>query len=391
MRVAFFHNLPSGGALKTLYEKISALESRGTKVSLYTFSTSEKDFLPLPKLSGEYWVEPIERAADLKSYVAVSEKLATRINGGSYDLVYVDKCQTVGAPSVLRYLSVPTVYYAHEPLGLGEYSRRRLSKARKVSLENLISKLTRLGERRVLKSEDRRNLLAATHVWTCSRFAADWIGEVYGLKPEPVYQGIDTNFLFPDSSVKKGNFLLSVGRLEERKGFHFVLEALSRIPASNRPDLKIVYDATEPGEKEKLIEEARVLGVNIEWLHRPAQNKLRELYRSASLVLGAAYEEPFGLTPLEAMACGTPVVVVDEGGYRESVVDGKTGRLLKRDAGLWAREIEALLKDERTRAVWGRAAAEMARSRWTWQEFVDKLNRLNKPEEIKANANHQDS
>jgi glycosyltransferase involved in cell wall biosynthesis len=242
-----------------------------------------------------------------------------------------------------------------------------------------------------LKAEDRKNMMAATKVWTCSRFAADWIREIYGREAEVVYQGIRRDFLFSHPLVKKEGFLLSVGRLEERKGFRFILEVLSRIPHPSRPELKIVYDAAEAAEKEKLMQLAHSLDVRVEWIYRPRQNELRDLYCKASLVLCAGYEEPFGLTPIEGMACGTPIIAVNEGGYRESVQDRKTGRLLKRDAGLWASEIEDLLKDDKTLTIWRMEAAETARSRWTWREFVDKLNQLSGLKGIKADAQHQTS
>ena len=54
MKLAVFHNLPSGGALRALYDKIRYLEERGHSVTLYTFTSAEEDFLPLPRLTGGF-------------------------------------------------------------------------------------------------------------------------------------------------------------------------------------------------------------------------------------------------------------------------------------------------------------------------------------------------
>jgi len=76
--------------------------------------------------------------------------------------------------------------------------------------------------------------------------------------------------------------------------------------------------------------------------------------------------EPFGLVPLEAMACGTPIVAVREAGVRETVRDGETGLLCERDPEEYARAVLALLDDERWRAEMGRRSRKHAIENWSW-------------------------
>ncbi len=240
----------------------------------------------------------------------------------------------------------------------------------------LLAKLRGLKKRDEIKNEDRRNLAAAPHLWTCSEFAGDWINRIYNRRAAVVYQGVNSQFFCPDPGVSKEKFVLSVGRIEPRKGFYFLAEVLAQIPQPQRPLLKIVYDAAEAAEKQRITRFAEERNLRIEWIYRPEQTELRSLYRRAAVLWCGGYEEPFGLTVLEAMACGTAAMAVDEGGYRESVLKGKTGLLLKRDAGLWAQEWQGLQKNLAHIRGWEAAAIQSAQARWTWQPFVDKLKRL---------------
>ncbi|MCI0480411.1 MAG: glycosyltransferase, partial [Candidatus Dadabacteria bacterium] len=87
-------------------------------------------------------------------------------------------------------------------------------------------------------------------------------------------------------------------------------------------------------------------GVELELIKGLDDVGLRNLYSRARLVALGYVVEPLGLVPLEAMACGTPVVAVKEGGFRETIRDGEVGLLVERDPGDMAAAITRLLTDE---------------------------------------------
>jgi glycosyltransferase involved in cell wall biosynthesis len=105
-----------------------------------------------------------------------------------------------------------------------------------------------------------------------------------------------------------------------------------------------------------------------------SDDELVRLYNQALLVAYTPIMEPFGFVPLEAMACGTPVVGVREGGVRETVMHEQTGLLADRDLPQLAAAIECLLSDAGKREAFGKRGREVALKQWRWDESVRQLN-----------------
>src|SRR5205823_1775237 len=110
------------------------------------------------------------------------------------------------------------------------------------------------------------------------------------------------------------------------KGHDLVLRALSRVPAAIRPRLRVIAPASP--DRDALAASARQLDVELAVESQLSDGDLATTYRQALATVCAARNEPFGLTALESMACGTPVVAIRDGGYPETVVDGETGLLV---------------------------------------------------------------
>ncbi|HEX5763304.1 MAG TPA: glycosyltransferase [Solirubrobacterales bacterium] len=166
--------------------------------------------------------------------------------------------------------------------------------------------------------------------------------------------------------------LLYLGRLVRRKGVGNVIEALPRMPgvefviAGGPPREALDRDP----EARRLAELAERHGVvdRVQMRGRVPRERLPELIRSADAVVSVPWYEPFGIVPLEAMACGVPVIASAVGGMIDSVVDGQTGiHVPPRDPERLAEAALDLLADRERCRAYGRAGAKRARRLYDWR------------------------
>jgi D-inositol-3-phosphate glycosyltransferase len=169
--------------------------------------------------------------------------------------------------------------------------------------------------------------------------------------------------------------LLVVSRLVERKGIGDVIAAMAMLPeaelvvAGGPPAGELAGDP-EARRLTALAERAGVAG-RVQLLGRVGRGDLPSLYRSADLVVNVPWYEPFGIVPLEAMACGVPVVASAVGGLVDTVVDGVTGaHVPPRRPGLLAAALAGLLADPERRADLGAAGSLRARRRYGWDRIA---------------------
>jgi len=131
-----------------------------------------------------------------------------------------------------------------------------------------------------------------------------------------VYPPVDTEFFCPDDTVPDVSMLI-VSALVPYKRIDLAIEASRSVGVP----LRIVGDGPERRRLERLA------GANVEFLGTRTDEEIRALYRRAAAVVLPG-EEDFGIAPLEAQACGRPVVALARGGALETVVDGVTGILV---------------------------------------------------------------
>ncbi len=199
---------------------------------------------------------------------------------------------------------------------------------------------------------------------TNSQHVARRIRRYYNRQASVVYPPIDTTFFQRDASAAPGNDArrecLIVSALVPYKRIETAIDAC-RIAGVN---LAIVGDGPDRGRLERAAAERGDSGSHVRFLGRLSDTDVRTAYQRAAAVLMPG-EEDFGIVPLEAQACGRPVVALARGGARETILDGETGVLVEEPGSeAFARGIRSALAHSFDPAAIRRHAEGFGRERF---------------------------
>lgn len=217
---------------------------------------------------------------------------------------------------------------------------------------------------------------------------------IAGRQTSVVPCGVDLNLFGPAAGVGATNrsgspgdsfHIATVGRLVPRKGVELVIRALGilRDEGTNDVELAIIGGGAgaadgsagcdEDPEAERLLGLAEELGVADQVKLRgqvPRESISAEICRAGAVVCTPWYE-PFGIVPLEAMACGVPVIAAAVGGLIDTVVDGRTGlHVPPQDPMAIAAAIMELKNDPQLAVALGRAGRRRVRDRYSWDRIA---------------------
>jgi D-inositol-3-phosphate glycosyltransferase len=205
-----------------------------------------------------------------------------------------------------------------------------------------------------------------------------------GVSPEE-FHPIDQRLARSRLGIEPGDHVvLSLGRLVPRKGVDTAIRAMARLRAEHGLESRLLVVGGESGEPDPAVtpEIGRLQGVareeGVEGLvtfvgHRDRES-LKYYYGAADVFVTTPWYEPFGITPLESMACGTPVVGSNVGGIKFSVRDGETGFLVPpRDPGAVAGRIAELRRNPKVAAMLSAQGVRRARDLFGWDGVAESL------------------
>ncbi|MGY2083210.1 glycosyltransferase [Blastococcus sp. SYSU DS0539] len=180
------------------------------------------------------------------------------------------------------------------------------------------------------------DLRAAARVHTLvanSRAVADRISDWWGRDAVVVHPPVDTEYYRPGPETSRENFFLLAGRLVPYKRPDLAVRAAKQAGVR----LVVAGDGRARAEVEQLA------GPDTTFVGRVDDDGLRDLFRRCRALLMPGVED-FGIVPVEAQACGAPVLAIDAGGARDSVVPGRTGVLVPAvpttdEVDVWARAL----------------------------------------------------
>lgn len=392
MKIALFHNLPSGGAKRAVFEWVRRL-AENHSIDVFSLSTADHVFCDIQPFAKQHTVfgfvshrlfespfgrlNQLQRWRDLGSLDAVNLRIAAEINSRGYDVLFAHTCKFTFVPAILQYTEFPSAYYLHEPFGPGferHFNRPYLRKDGWRKSLNRFDPLIKLYQHR-LSSIQKLSITKTKKLLANSHFTGECIQSIFGQPTTFCPLGVDLNDFYPIAGSSRGGYIVSVGEMSPRKGFDLVVESLGKIPSNQRPALKLACNRVNMDELGYLNSLAELNGVDMEVLIDLSIDQLRLLYNQARLCVYAPVKEPFGLVPLEAMACGTPVIGVREGGVPESVVHEYTGLLVERDVQQLSDSIQYLISKPELGSIYGRNGRDHVLKNWTWDQSVTLLEK----------------
>jgi glycosyltransferase involved in cell wall biosynthesis len=208
----------------------------------------------------------------------------------------------------------------------------------------------------LMRAWDRRTVATVNRFAANSTAVRERIARYYDRDADVIFPPVDTEFFAPSPDGRRQG-VLAFSRFIPYKRLDLAIEAAARA------GVPITVAGSGPAEADLRKFAARV-GADAHFEIRPTDERLRDLYRS-SLALIFPANEDFGIVPVEAQACGLPVIGIDQGGVRDTVIDGETGYRLRRpDVDLFAEAIRAVAQGPLDSVASRRNALRFSRERF---------------------------
>lgn len=351
MKIAMFYELDLGGARRVVFDFSKRL-NKSLDIDLYYVDSIEEKglnnicrnvfYYPFhPKLwKGKNWkIRLYKDTIELFKLYSLHKKIAHDIKLKKYDCIFVHPSKFTQAPFLLRFLENKCIYYCQEPLRMAydmDLSNLSFVKFHKKLYEFII--------RKIRKRIDLKNVKSASKVLANSKFSKGFIEKSYHVRAEVCYLGVDVN-VFKPLNIDKSYDVIFIGN--KGKSYSLLIDAIDFF--KQKPKIKTIF--REKGQS-------------------MSDKDLSVTYNRSKVLVALNKNEPFGLIPLEAMACGIPVIAVGEGGYNESIINNKTGFLIPRDSVELYNKINKVLSNEKLRMDLGKNARENIMKNWTWDKSV---------------------
>mgnify|MGYP002622436641 FL=1 len=371
------------------FEDQPASETVSDRVRLLRFPCGGKDFIPKEHLCDAIpeWVHNVNRFIE-------SKKLRyTFIDSHYWDA-------GIAGQAIANRFGIPHV---HTPHSIGAWKRDNMDGDAELNERNYNFK-QRIREEKIVY--DECDVLVATtapqrEMLLAGEYDAD------ARKVAVIPPGYDDTRFFPVSQASRnalkqeldaeGKIVLAIGRMAHNKGYDLLIRSMTsvfeRVPDAR---LMLAVGSTEPSTRElEQIEElralARTLGIEDRVLFRDyiPDDQLPDYYRIADVFALSSRYEPFGMTAVEAMACGTPTVVTTEGGLWQLVQWGQSALYANPfDPPAFGQAISTILQYPRIASQLARGGSQQARARFTWngvaQQILNVLSTVEDADAVKA-------
>lgn len=399
MKVAVWHNLPTGGGRRALAHQVRGLVDAGHRVRIWSPPSPESSFAPFdPRV--EQTTVPLRRANAPRAHDPLalyrrvtsarqnaahlfehSALCAAEIGEAGFEILLAHPCRFNTTTPIGRLVQVPSVLYLQEPnrslyeanphlpwIGLPEPTSGGLR------LRDRRDRLYDFFKNRMLRAIARAeydNARGYDRILVNSLYSRERVLAAYGIDARVCYLGIDTDVFRYDRRPRE-NLAIGVGAFVPAKNVDFVIRAIATIQ-TRRPRLIWVGNFADDGYLTSLRRLAERLAVDFVARTMVTDDELVDLLNRAGVFAYAPRLEPFGYAPLEAGACGLPVVAVAEAGIRETVFDQQNGLLVEPEPAAMGEAIQRILADDRLAAKLGDGGRTAVRTSWTLRAAAERL------------------
>ncbi|MBN2475414.1 MAG: glycosyltransferase [Pirellulales bacterium] len=356
------------------FENQPASEKVSDGVRILRFPCGGREFIPKEALCYKIpeWVSNVRRHVESK-----------RLRYAFIDSHYWDA--GLAGQALANHLQIPHV---HTPHSIGAWKRDNMQ-GDPAELERVYNFRHRIREEKVVY--DECDVVVATTPQQRDILVAGEY-DVPRKKIHVIPPGYDDTRFFPVSSASRlaikqdldlaGQIVLALGRMAKNKGYDLLLRAMT-VVFERVEDVRLLLavGSTEPNDDEiRQVEQlrrlAKELGIRDRVLFRDyiPDELLADCYRAADVFALSSRYEPFGMTAVEAMACGTPTVVTTEGGLWEQVTWGLEALYANPfDPEAFGHAIATVLMRPRVRDQLAKFGSQKARSRFTWTGVAQQL------------------
>lgn len=352
MKVVVWDDLPEGGAKRVVYEQIKGLSRQceviyvtNTVKSVFDFEKYATKMFRFEMGLSEFGglMRPLKELSYVNRVMRAYQKMARLVDGLHPNVVLIHPSMISQAPLIIRMINRPVVYFAHEwPRVVYEPKFHKLPPGFHGEYERI--------RRWFIKQIDLMSVRSADKVVTTSSYMKQVLSELYDRQFELLPPGVDLSTFCRPSRSKKQDYFLFLGEKEKINGYH------------------LLSDAIKVGMKIKFVTFKKTG-------FRYSDAELASLYGQALATLCLAEDEPFGLSAIESMACGTPVIAVDSGGYRDTVKNEFVGLLVEPNSESILSAMRRIEADEKWRKKMADNTVEYIQ-KYDWKHHVDGLLKI---------------
>lgn len=358
-----------GGGQLAVHQLACALSAQSQEVHVVYSKSKEENFdIKVPYVI--HWARHHNIATinlNIFSYLSVLRPLAA---GEKFDVIHGNSEEAYYANVIAREIGAEYVFTSHIP---------------KIPSTGMMRGL--INPMRFIKSINtyllRKALYSAKRIVTFSQFSRDVVmtamGNNFSNRVEIISPGIDTSWFETQRSFVSSPHILFWGRIEEEKGLAELFIAMKKI-IRKFPGVKltVVGEGNQLKYYERLTSD-QGLSESINFSGWLTTNEIQQLASRCSLGVFPSHIESFGLSVVEAMACGLPVVASYAGAIPENVEDGITGTLVPtKNPDALTDALINVLEDPKKYEAFALKAKEVVRQKFSWDRAASQMIKLYK-------------